>query len=111
MKRVLSQVAVGLSFSFLLLSAAIARPVTSADLSGKKICWNDGNIDTYFPGGKISSRKGGDGNWRVTTIGLQVSGAYGSFVHDMQILPDGTFTDDIDCGCSRVYHWIGHYCE
>jgi hypothetical protein len=51
---------------------ALARPVTTADLSGKTICWNDGDRQTYSPGGKFSSTRWGTGTWRVTANGVQI---------------------------------------
>jgi hypothetical protein len=51
---------------------AFARPVTAADLSGKSICWNDGDRQTYSPGGKFSSTRWGEGTWRVTAHGVQI---------------------------------------
>jgi hypothetical protein len=53
-------------------SHAFARPVTAADLSGKSICWNDGDRQTYSSGGKFSSTRWGDGTWRVTAHGIQI---------------------------------------
>jgi hypothetical protein len=51
---------------------ALARPVTAADLSGRKICWNDGDKQSYLPGGKFSSTRWGKGTWRVTAHGVQI---------------------------------------
>jgi hypothetical protein len=51
---------------------ALARPVTVADLSGKTICWNDGDKQSYSPGGKFSSTRWGNGTWRVTAHGVQI---------------------------------------
>ena len=51
---------------------ALARPVTVADLSGKSICWNDGDKQTYSPGGKFSSTRWGEGTWRMTAHGVQI---------------------------------------
>ena len=51
---------------------ALARPVTAADLSGKSICWNDGDKQSYSPDGKFSSTRWGEGTWRVTGHGVQI---------------------------------------
>jgi hypothetical protein len=51
---------------------AHARPVTGGDLSGKAICWNDGDKQSYLPGGKFSSTRWGKGTWRVTAHGVQI---------------------------------------
>ena len=52
--------------------AAVARPVTAADLSGKRICWNDGDRQSYQHSGKFSSTRWGHGSWRVTAHGVQI---------------------------------------
>jgi hypothetical protein len=52
--------------------AAVARPVTTADLSGKRICWNNGDKQSYLPGGGFSSTRWGKGTWRVTAHGVQI---------------------------------------
>jgi hypothetical protein len=72
MRKPLSAVAITVGFSLLLLSPAIARPVTSADLSGKKICWNTGDVENYYAGGKYSSPSWGDGTWVVTAAGVEI---------------------------------------
>jgi hypothetical protein len=51
---------------------AFARPVAAADLSGKSICWNNGDKQTYSPGGKFTSTRWGEGTWRVTAHGVQI---------------------------------------
>src|SRR5271155_4666384 len=38
---------------------ALARPVTGADLSGKTICWNDGDKQSYLPAASSQVRDGG----------------------------------------------------
>jgi len=51
---------------------ALAKPVTAADLSGKRICWNDGDKQTYSPGGEFASTRWGHGTWGVTAHGVQI---------------------------------------
>jgi hypothetical protein len=110
MRTPLSVVAASLGLSFLLLSPAIARPVASADLSGKKICWNDGDVQTYYPGGKYSSPQNGDGTWAVTAAGVEFKAQDATWSADIEKLADGTFTGDIAL-IGRTKHSIGHYCK
>ena len=71
---------------------AFARPVTAADLSGKSICWNDGDKQSYLPGGKFSSTRWGKGTWRVTAHGVQIhSHPGGNGLADIR-LRHGTFS-------------------
>jgi hypothetical protein len=110
MKTPLAQLAASVGFSWLLLSTAIARPVTNADLSGKTICWSDGTIKTYHPGGKTSQTFYGEGTWRVTSVGVEVSTKSFVNIFDIQILDDGTLTSAADF-TGHVYHNTGHYCN
>jgi len=114
----LAVVALSLGFSFLLLSPAIARPVTSADLSGKKICWNDGDVQTYYAGGKYSSTGEGNGTWAVTGAGFEVKAQNATWAADIERLADGTFTSDIagpgwsaTAAPGSSQHYTGHYCK
>jgi hypothetical protein len=109
MKTPLS-LATSVGFSLLLLSTAIARPVTTADLSGKTICWDGGFVKTFYPGGKSSETGYGEGTWRVTSAGVEMSTKSFKNIFDVQILDDGTLTSDTDFG-GRNYHGTGHYCN
>jgi len=73
MRAQISLIAMGLIMSFGWQSFAFASPVTAKDLSGRKICWDYGNISTFGPGGKYSSPLVGDGTWSVTSVGIQIS--------------------------------------
>jgi hypothetical protein len=110
MKTPLSQLAISFGLSLLLLSTAIARPVTTADLSGKTICWSSGLAKTFYPGGKSSETTYGEGTWRVTPAGVQMSTKYSTNIYDVQILDDGSLTSDADFG-GRDYHGEGHFCK
>ncbi len=94
--------------SFSLLSPALATPVSTADLSGKEFCWNDGGTENYYPGGKYSSTHDGHGTWMITEKGVQISTDQISGLADMQRLSDGTFTSTwiID---GKPETWTGHY--
>jgi hypothetical protein len=65
--------------------------VTSADLSGKKICWSSGIISTYGAGGKFSSNRSGEGTWSVTAAGVEVNASNGSGHSNIEKMPDGSF--------------------
>ena len=61
MRRPISIIAVSLGVSLLLLSPAAATPVTVADLSGKKFCWDGGGTENYYADGKYLSSVDGHG--------------------------------------------------
>jgi hypothetical protein len=91
---------------------AHARPVTAADLSGKAICWNDGDKQLYLPGGKFSSTRWGKGTWRVTAHGVQIhSHPGGNALSDIR-LKHGTFslTTLSNLNGQRQTAW-GKYCH
>ena len=83
---------------------ASAAQATTADLSGKKICWENGLVSTYFPGGKYYSTIAGNGTWRVTSIGIEVHAEHWSGYFDADKKPDGTFYS----GTERAN---GKYCK
>jgi hypothetical protein len=90
---------------FVIVTAeALAAPATTADLSGKKICWDNGNVGTYSAGGKYSSTMVGTGTWRVTSVGIELHTQGYSGYQDVDKRPDGTFN-------SALEHGGGHYCK
>ena len=90
--------------SVLLSLAAMATPATVADLEGKKICWDSGNISSFMPEGKYSSPAIGDGTWSMTAQGVEIHTSYLSAILDIDKLPDGTFK-------SKIEKAAGKYCE
>jgi hypothetical protein len=90
------------------LSAALAATVTAGDLSGKKICWNNGSVSAYGRGGKYSNNLSGDGTWAVTGHGLHVHTDRYDYVANVQKLPDGTFNAVI---IGTDVKTTGKYCE
>jgi hypothetical protein len=110
MKTPLSLLATSVGLLSLSFSNATARPATSADLSGKTICWSDGNISTFYPGGKTAGKLFGEGTWRVTSVGVEFSTKYFMNIYDVEVLSDGSISSDADYG-GRVYHFEGHYCK
>ena len=90
--------------SFLLSLAAMATPATVADLEGRKICWDSGNVSSFMPEGKYSSPAIGDGTWSMTAQGVEIHTSYLSAILDIDKLPDGTFK-------SHLEKAAGKYCE
>ena len=95
---------IGIAFVSVLLSPATAEMATTADLSGRKICWDNGNISSFFADGKYSSPVLGNGTWSATTKGVEIHADAGGVLLDVDKQPDGTFK-------SRVEHASGKYCE
>lgn len=102
-------VAIGLG---LLAAAApaLAAPVSSADLAGKKFCWNDGGTETYYADGRYSSTHDGEGKWAVTGAGVEITTNSISGLADMQKLPDGTFTATWQVD-GKPKTWTGRVCD
>ncbi|MGO9703076.1 MAG: hypothetical protein ACLPX7_27900 [Xanthobacteraceae bacterium] len=91
MQKYLSPLSVASVLSVALYSAALAAPVTSADLSGKKICWNNGSVSSYGSGGKYSNNMTGNGTWSMAGGGVHIHTDRYDYVAAMQKSPDGTF--------------------
>jgi hypothetical protein len=91
MQKHLSLLGAAVLFSLALLSPVSASPVTAADLSGKKICWNNGSASVYGRGGKYSNNLSGEGSWSVTGAGVHVHTDRYDYVAAIQKLPDGSF--------------------
>jgi hypothetical protein len=51
------------------------RPVAAADLTGKKICWDDGRKANFAPNGQFSNDQGQHSTWSVTEPGVLVIGS------------------------------------
>lgn len=78
---------------FLVSAPADARPVTAADVAGKMICWNGGDVQAFSADGKTAqSNKFADGKWSVGADGVRIEFAGTSANVDIEIQPDGTFT-------------------
>jgi hypothetical protein len=76
------------------VDAVDARPVTTADLAGKIICWGDGNIQAFSADGKTANRQFQDGAWSVGDKGVRIDFPGGGADVDIEIQPDGTFTNE-----------------
>jgi hypothetical protein len=91
MQRYLPLLGVASVLSLAFFSAALAAAVTRADLSGKKICWNNGSASSYGSGGKYSNNLSGEGTWSVTAGGVHIHTERYDYLANVQKLPDGTF--------------------
>jgi len=108
MQKYLSPLSVASVLSVALYSAALAAPVTSADLSGKKICWSNGSVSSYGHGGKYSNNMTGDGTWSMTGGGVHIHTDRYDYVAAMQKSPDGTFQAEIAAAHIKS---TGKYCQ
>jgi len=108
MRRYLSALIWASVVSFTLLSAALAAPVTSADLSGKKICWNNGSVSSYGAGGRYSNNMTGEGTWSMAGGGVHIHTDRYDYVAIMQKSADGTFQAEIAAANIKS---TGKYCH
>jgi hypothetical protein len=69
-------------------TAALADPVTNADLAGKKICWSDGGKPTYGQNGVYDESGFGHGTWKLAGDQITVVVKYGEYT--------GTITKEND---------------
>jgi hypothetical protein len=100
----LSAIGSAIAISMVFTASAFPTPVTTADLSGKKICWDDGLVGTFSPSGKYQSSRSGAGTWLVNSVGVQIRTERYSGLYDIDKQPDGTFK-------SLTRHSSGHYCN
>jgi|SRR6516164_216275 hypothetical protein len=77
------------------VAAALAGPVTKADLAGKKICWSTGGSPTYGKYGAYDEEILGHGTWRLAGDRLSVSATHGQYT--------GTITKE-----NETFHISGH---
>ncbi len=96
MRKLMSSLGLASVLSLALYSSAIANPVTAKDLIGKKICWSNGNVSTFGPGGKYSSPIVGEGTWAVTSIGIQLRTTGFVGILDIDKQSDGTFKSALE---------------
>jgi hypothetical protein len=79
------------TLSVVFVSAALAAPVSSADLSGRSICWDNGSASSYGAGGAYSNSMSGHGTWSMSGGGVHIHTDRYDYVASVQKLPDGTF--------------------
>lgn len=83
---------------------AMARPVTTQDLAGRTICWDNGETSTYLRGGTWTNSRHGSGTWKVTPAGLEIhSDSFGGALR-VELQDDGTILD-------ATYNVPGHFCK
>ena len=110
MRARLSVLAVSLGASLLLQSPANATPVTNADLSGKKFCWNGGGTENYYADGRYVSSVDGVGTWTIERNGVLIKTDQIKGLANMQKLPQGKFTSTWTVN-GKPETWTGHYCK
>ena len=99
-----SLIALVAAISLVFTASAFPAPVTTADLSGKTICWDYGLISTFCPGGKYYANMAGNGTWRVTSVGVEIRAEHWNGIYDIDKQPDGTLK-------SLTKHSSGRYCK
>jgi hypothetical protein len=82
----------------------VARPATTKDLAGRKICWDNGETSTYTRDGKWENSRHGSGAWKVTSDGLEIHSETFAGVLRVEIQDDGTVLD-------ATYNISGKYCK
>jgi hypothetical protein len=95
-------------FSIACCAGALAAPVTAADLSGKKICWDSGQASTYGSGGHYSSGFAGEGTWAIAAGGVHIHTSRYDYLAHMQKLPNGVFAAAI---VGTDIKSTGKYCQ
>jgi hypothetical protein len=90
------------------------RPVTANDISGKKICWDNGRWGLYALNGEFSNNRHGSigHKWSVPEPGVIKTGEY---YRQTEILPDGQFHSHSfkltrGKGDKNIDHW-GKVCD
>jgi hypothetical protein len=88
-KKLYIRLAVAVALAWPLLAHADeGRPVVAGDLSGKKICWNNGSDGAYAADGNYFSGQGHRSHWSVPSPGVvKIGYRYRQIV----VLPDGRF--------------------
>jgi hypothetical protein len=92
--------------SILLVSPVLARPIANSDLFNKKICWNNGNIQTYGSDHNFDETYGGHGTWKISAAGVEWKTQKWEDVYRVEIDHDGTLS-----ATNGTYNFTGHYCK
>jgi hypothetical protein len=58
-----------LGLAVVLPLSVLAKPLTKADIEGKKMCWGD-DFKIFYPGGKVYNNKVGEGTWSIDKAGV-----------------------------------------
>jgi hypothetical protein len=92
------------------------RPVTEQDVSGKKICWDGGNVLTLASDHHFSNTNGHSGEWSFVSPGVV---KIGNLYRQMAILADGRVqvhsfvgrtTGKTKTGGNNINFW-GKFCD
>ena len=101
-KASILRLAFALSLSF--VCCAVARPVTTEDLAGRTICWDNGETSAFLPGGKYENSRHGSGTWKVTSTGLEIHSETFGGIFQVEVRDDGTILD-------ATYNVAGKVCK
>jgi hypothetical protein len=100
MKACISIVLTTFSLSLFSPSNALAKPLTKADIEGKKICWGSSDYKVFSPGGKVYNSIVGDGTWSINKAGVITVK-----------FPNGPFSGEVrDLGGGAIEYsgsWVG----
>jgi hypothetical protein len=110
-RKHLAPVIAGFALALSLPPSAMAKPATAADLSGKTICYDNGERETYMPGGKYVGARHGSGTWSISAGGVEIHAQSWSGIHNVEKLPDGTFTYSAPLGNGGIISSPGKYCK
>jgi hypothetical protein len=77
--------------SLTLFSAALAAPVTRAELSGRTICMSNGDRNTFYASGRLASNRFGRGTWAMALGGVQINAQYKVGLLPLTRRRNGTF--------------------
>jgi len=81
--------------SLALAAVATAGSVSSADLAGHSICWDNGSTSSYGRGGKYANTLSGEGTWAPTSGGFHIHTDRYDYVAAIQKMPDGSFQAEV----------------
>jgi hypothetical protein len=91
-----------------------ARPVTPADLSGRKICWESDDLgsteSTYSANGAYTNTLFGNGTWNITANGVHVVATQGEFTYNLDKGSGGIFKSTTTY-LGKTFEETGKYCR
>ncbi len=87
--------------------AQAGRPVSASDISGKTICWSNGDRATYAANGQFTNNSGRHTVWSVTPGLIHV----GSSVRQTDVLPDGRLHILLTKGQGVQHEYWGTACN
>jgi hypothetical protein len=93
MRNTTSTLGLAFALSLSFVCCAVARPATTKDLAGRKICWDNGETSAFLPGGKYENSRHGSGTWKVTPTGLEIHSETFGGTFQVEMRNDGTILD------------------